>query len=117
MTTHEQLEHLAIDAHARGAGWTAWWPTVAEQVRQAEPYDRGRYRRLVVRLLSLLVSGDVNGMMAIGDDDVMPWVIDDVVTPMTDDAKPADVGTAARIDWRAAGVHDATGQDRRGGGG
>ena len=34
-----QLERATVDAHARGDTWTAWWPTVAEQVRDVEPYE------------------------------------------------------------------------------
>jgi hypothetical protein len=89
------LENAAIRAHARGDRWADFWERHAEAVRQAEPVNAGRYRRLVNRLLSLVASGDTNGMVAVGDDD-MPWEIDDA-------HKPADVGTAARIDWTAAG--------------
>ena len=103
MTAHEQLERLAIDAHTRGDTWTAWWPSVAEQVRAAEPWNRGRYRRLVGRLLALVASGDVDGQRPVGAD-LEPWE--------ADDAKPADTGTAARIDWQAAGIAEPTRQGR-----
>ena len=29
-----------VDARGDGIGWPAFWPTVAEQVRQAEPWRR-----------------------------------------------------------------------------
>ena len=64
-------------------------------VCQAEPYHRGRYRRLVGRLLSLVVAGDVDGQEPIGDDAAMPWEIDD-------QAKPHDTETRARFLWPMA---------------
>ena len=47
MNATQQLERAAIDAHRAGIGWSQWWPTVAEQVRLVEPWNRGRYRRPV----------------------------------------------------------------------
>ena len=56
-----QLERLAADAHRAGVGWSAFWPTVAHRMNQAEP-DAGVRRRLVNRLLALVASGDCEGM-------------------------------------------------------
>ena len=61
------LELLAIDCHRVGSTWDSFWREHGERIRQAEPYDRGRYRRLVNRLLSLVVSGDTAGQQSIGD--------------------------------------------------
>jgi hypothetical protein len=75
------LELLAIDCHRMGSTWDLFWREHGERVRQAEPYDRGRYRRLVNRLLSLVVSGDTAGQQAISDDDAMSWELDDQPSP------------------------------------
>lgn len=76
----EVLEHAAIDAHARGERWEAFWKAHCEQVRQAEPYRHAAYRKLVNRLLSLLVSGD-SGPKPFGPAmlwaDTEPWADDD----------------------------------------
>jgi ferric iron reductase protein FhuF len=82
MNTTRQLEKAAIAAHARGERWEAFWQAHAEQVRQCEPYSHGRYRALVNRLLSLVVSGDsvqriVNTGMLWGN---TPWDTDDCMT-------------------------------------
>ena len=86
--TVKQLKREAIRAHAAGMTWDDWWPTAADQVRQAEPWDRQAYHRLMRRLLGLLVAGDLDGQQPVGD--VMPWDHDD------ERSKPAEVGTAAR---------------------
>ena len=76
MTDHRMLELLALDCHRVGSTWAAFWQEHGERVGKAEPYDRARYRRLVNRLLSLVVSGDTAGQQAIGDNNAMPWGID-----------------------------------------
>jgi len=72
--------HVAA-RNATGTTWCDYWAAHADAVRAAEPYDRGRYRRLVNRLLSLVVSGDTAGQTALGDDDAMPWELDDQPSP------------------------------------
>ena len=59
-TTHLEFERRAVAAHAAGATWPEFWPTVAGDVAAAEPdyYDRGR---LVHRLIGLVASGDTDG--------------------------------------------------------
>jgi len=91
--TARTLERQAIQAHAAGLPWSAWWPTVAAQVAQAEPIDRSAYHRLVNRLLGLLVAGDLDGQQAVGDTE--PWEADDTA------AVPgiSDTDTMARCRW------------------
>jgi hypothetical protein len=56
------LEALALDAHGRGESWAAFWASHGDTVRDACPYDRAAFRRLVSRLLALVVSGDTAGL-------------------------------------------------------
>ena len=86
----KQLERLALEAHTCNQSWNDFWPTVANRVRQAEPWNRSKFRRLYERLLALVVSGDCDGMLPIGIGDVVPWE--------ADDAMPVDVAaTLARL--------------------
>ena len=94
MAVVQQLEREALDAHARGQSWSEFWPTVADRVRQAESCG-GDYHALVGKLLHLLLCGNVDGAEPVGDG-LDLWFLDD--------AKPADTGSRARINWRAAGV-------------
>ena len=95
MNTIKQLERSAIRAHARGVGWNDFWQEHGAKVCRAEPHDRQRFGRLVRRLLALLTSGNLDGMEPAGD--AMPWEVNN------ERDKPADVGTAARIDWTGIG--------------
>ena len=81
MNIVKHLERAALVAHARGEQWATYWTAHADAIRAVEPYDRGRYRRLVNRLLSLVVSGDTAGQTAVGDDDAVPWELDDQPSP------------------------------------
>jgi hypothetical protein len=85
-----QSESAAVAAHRAGLSWSQFWTEHGAAVAQAEPHSRQRFGRLVRRLLALLVSGDTDGMTAVGDDGKIAWEIDDA-------HKPADVGTTARI--------------------
>jgi hypothetical protein len=86
MNTTKQLERQALDAHRRGVGWTDFWQQHGEEVRAVEPYDRGRFYRLLTRLLGLLTSGDCDGQEPV---DPEPWLGDD-------QPEPNDAGTQAR---------------------
>ncbi len=73
------LERLAIDAHHRGETWDEWWAQYGAQVKQAEPYNRLKLRRLVRRLSYLLTCGNTDGQFPPGDEDgIMPWDRDDL---------------------------------------
>ena len=87
----QHLERAAIDAYRAGQAWADFWQEWGARLLQAEPYDRGRFRRLVNRLLALVTSGDTDGMEPAGE----PWLLDDVQAVPA----PADVGTAARCLW------------------
>ncbi len=90
----KQLEYAAIRAHADGATWGQFWPTIAADVAALEPdyYERGR---LIHRLVGLVASGDVDGQQAAGDG----W-------PPEADSEPqtvpviGDTTTAARLLWQ-----------------
>lgn len=77
----KQLERRAVEAHRRGESWAIFWGRHGDDVRAVEPYNRGRFRRLVDRLLALVVSGDTDGQQPIGDDDAMAWERDDQPSP------------------------------------
>ena len=89
MNAVRTLERAALACHRVGSTWDSFWREHGERVKQAEPYDRGRYRRLVNRLLSLVVSGDTAGQTAVGDNDAMPW-------EAADQPGPHDSKTQAR---------------------
>jgi hypothetical protein len=96
--TGTKLERYAIAAHRLNWTWDRFWQMHGEAVRQAEPYDRAKFAKLVARVLALVTSGDLDGQMAVGDD--VPWETDDCLPQ----APPDDTTTAARIDWAAAGI-------------
>ena len=96
MNATHTLERQAIAAHRRGDTWADFHRRHRVEMHRTEPIDHRAYHRLVCRLLSLLTSGDTDGMEPAGD--AMPWQADDEST------KPADVGTAAKINWQAAGI-------------
>ncbi len=96
MNAIRTLERHALDAHRAGIGWAAFWDQHGAAVCQAEPYNRGRYRRLVGRLLSLVVAGDEDGMEPAGE----PWLL----TDRPEQPPPADVGTAAKCLWPQAAM-------------
>jgi hypothetical protein len=57
----QALEKAALDCHRDGIGWTDFWQQYGIQVREAEPYNRQRFHRLVRHLLHLLTSGETSG--------------------------------------------------------
>jgi hypothetical protein len=77
MNQIQKLEKLAVDAFRDGQGWAQFWEEHAADVRNAEPWSRERFRRLVDRLLSLVTSGDSAGQYPI-DDGMAQWEVDDV---------------------------------------
>lgn len=85
----ERLECHAVDAHRLNWTWDRFWQAHGDATRGAEPWNRQRYRRLVNRLLSLVVSGDTGGMEPAGNG-LEPWEADD-------QAKPHDTITHARL--------------------
>ena len=99
MNATQTLERAALAAHRAGWKWNQFWDEHGGDVCRAEPHNRQRFQRLVRRLLSLVASGDTDGMEPAG----APWLDDD----HAEHPKPADVGTVARIDWTAAGVTTA----------
>jgi len=98
--TRKDLEKAAIRAHAAGMTWGQFWPTIAEAVAAAEPWDNAAYRRLVCRLSHLLTCGNTDGVVPVpatwGQPE--PWELDDqaqaVPVLVTDDTT-----TAARLLW------------------
>jgi hypothetical protein len=95
-TTVKHLERAALVAHQAGLPWSDFWQEHGAAVCRAEPHNRQRFQRLVRMLLHLVASGDPSGMEPAGE----PWLLDDTTTmPVV-----ADTGTAARIDWQAAGI-------------
>ena len=86
MTKEEQaLEAAALAAHRAGQTWGAFYAKHRHAMQQAEPVDRGRYHRLLRRLLALLVSGDDEVLPV--DDGEPGWECDDA--PVVDDSTTA----------------------------
>ena len=88
----KQLEQLAIDAHSRGVSWCEFWDTHRHAIALCEPFDRGRFHRLVRRLSHIVSCGDLDGERPAGD-----WFADDgdpVPVPIISDTE-----TAARCLW------------------
>lgn len=75
-TAIQDLERAALAAHRLGVDWATFWADHAEQARQAEPYNCRRFHRLMRQLLTLLVSGDMDGHQPVGND-LEPWGHDD----------------------------------------
>ncbi len=69
----KQLERAAIKAHKVGQDWETFWQRHEADIRNAQPWNRQAYHKLVRRLLGLVVSGDLDGQHPAGDPDVMPW--------------------------------------------
>ena len=95
----KRLEEAALDAPRSGEPWADFHRRHSVEMNRAEPIDHRAYHRLVCRLMALVVSGDTDGQTAVGDDDAMPRLLDE-----QQEQTPSDTGTAARIDWQAAGI-------------
>ena len=76
-TTVRKLERLALNAHHRGVRFTEFWPTIANAVKELEPWNKAAYHRLHDRLMHLTICGNLDGQHAIGDLDIDPWILDD----------------------------------------
>ena len=102
MNVTRTLEQAAMDAHRRGDDWATFWQMYAEQVRQVEPVNRQRYRKLVNRLLHLLTTGEASGQQPIDVGmlwgQAEPWLLDD---DQAEPASPSDTSTAALCNWNA----------------
>jgi hypothetical protein len=59
--TFADLERLALRAHTAGTSWGSLWSIIAADVRELEPIHRGRFRKLVERLLHLWATGEESG--------------------------------------------------------
>jgi hypothetical protein len=86
MNIIQTLERAAIIAHHRGNSWSDFHQQYSADIHRAEPCDHRAYHRLVCRLLSLVVSGDADGIEPI---DAELWLADDT-------HKPHDTKTQAR---------------------
>jgi hypothetical protein len=89
--TRKDLEQAAVQGHADGTDWSAFWADHAADVAALELdyYARGQF---VHRLVGLVVSGDADGQRPAGDR--LPWSDDEPPSyPATDDA------TVARLLW------------------
>ncbi len=75
------LERKAIAAHRAGTDWDAFWRLHTHAIRQAEPYNARRYRRLAKRLLHLVLCGNGSRKKPAGDDPA-PWETDDLAEKM-----------------------------------
>ncbi len=85
------LEQLALDGHAKGETWEKFFASHGDAMREKVPWDRKRYHRLYRKLMHLLLCGDNDGQHAVGDDDAMPWEVDDAAD------MPSDATTNARL--------------------
>lgn len=60
-TTISSLERLAVRAHQHGTPWKDWIATYGDQVRELRGDDVEGYRRFILRLLQLVVAGNLDG--------------------------------------------------------
>jgi hypothetical protein len=74
--TFAELERRALEAHAHGERWGSFWRSVQAEVIRMAGYSRPSFRRLVERLLSLVVAGDMDGVEPPGSA-ASPWDIED----------------------------------------
>jgi len=93
-TQTKHLERLALLAHKQNMPWATFWETISDQVRQAEPISRERYRKLYNHLLHIALTGDRAGQEPPGD--TMPWERADCNAPTV---TPDDTVTQARLLW------------------
>ncbi len=91
MTGIKHLERPALQAHRRGDTWATFWQQYGQDAIALEPHHRQRFKRLTDRLLSLVTSGNLDGMEPAGE----PWLGDDVQVEQAVD----DTQTAARCLW------------------
>jgi hypothetical protein len=84
--TFRDLERLALQSHTAGASWASLWAIIAADVRALEPIHRGRFRKLVERLLHLWASGDESGAEPPNSD---PWELADAPAVAVDDVRTA----------------------------
>jgi hypothetical protein len=77
--TRQELEHAAVEGHAAGDTWDAYWRRYGPHVIALEPHDRRRFHRLVGRLTALVAAGDLDGVVPVGDGwpRPCPWELDD----------------------------------------
>jgi len=75
-----QLDSAALSAHHRGIRSADSWTEHGAGARTAEPWNAGRYRPLVPRLLALVVSGDTDGQQPV--DDALPRLADETTKPV-----------------------------------
>ena len=75
--------------------------STGDDIERCEFFDLARRSALIRKLSVLVVIGDTDGHRPIGDDE--PWLRDDAAEAN----KPHDSETAAKINWRAAGVVQA----------
>ncbi len=74
----QALETTAIEAHRAGMSWAGFWGQHSAQIRQAQPWRRPAYHRLVNRLMHLLLTGDGAGQFPPEDPDgIESWDRDD----------------------------------------
>lgn len=78
MKISNDLRQLAAEAFSTGILWPEFLAEHRDAIRAAEPYSRGRYRRLIELVRSVVVSGSSSGLFAAGDDDASAeWFGDD----------------------------------------
>ena len=71
MRTPAELRQAALEAHRHGVAWPDFWRTAAVDVHHLEELNLEQNQRLHDELLSLVLSGDTDGLYAVGDGDAM----------------------------------------------
>jgi hypothetical protein len=77
------LEDAALAAHRYGGTWQQFFYRYGDAIRTAESDDRGRYLRLVDRLMFLVASGDTDRQRPVGDDNAIPRQVDAQSEPVS----------------------------------
>jgi hypothetical protein len=87
----QSLDRYALDAHRRGKRWKTFWAEHGAEIHAAAASDAAGYRRLILRLLAIVVSGDTDGQCPPGDASQL-WELDAPSEPVGSSA----IHTSAR---------------------
>lgn len=81
MRIPSELRHAAIEGHKAGQGWLPFLAQHGAAIREAEPINLAKYRKLRSRLLDLLTTG--GDRQADRDHGRARWWVDDALQQLT----------------------------------
>lgn len=80
MRIPNHIRAVAAEAFTEGTPWPAFLVQHRDTIKQAEPYDRGRFHRLVEMVRHVVLTGTSSGQFGVSDidDSRAEWFSDDV---------------------------------------